>query len=124
MPLSPDVIPAILERYEAGDKLMDIAKEYAVTKQAISKYLYTHAPEAYLTAKAIVVERELEAIDEDMARSANRLEVDIARERARLRLWWLERKGGFHPKQALVGDKNEDPVQIQVVDYSDKDGSQ
>lgn len=121
MPLSLDAIPAILERFEAGEKLGDIAKDYEVSKQAVSKYLYTHAPEDYLKAKSVVVERELESIDDDLVAAQGRLQVDIARERARLRLWWLERKGGFHPRQALIGDKDADPVQVQVVDYNKAD---
>lgn len=81
----------LIARYQAGERIMEIAKEYGVSRIAMYAHLLRYAPDEWIAAqkaKAFAMKEDGEVgLDE----SRDALDVAIAREKLRAGQWDLER---------------------------------
>lgn len=117
---------ALIDRIASGEYVPALAREYGVTKQALSARLRRIAPEAYAEAREIAAEIRLE--DAQMAIAAAEDNIDLARARELFRAvaWRAERehpsRWGTRPNTAI--QVSGDGLQVQIVSYSSNNAPQ
>ena len=95
--IPPDDLPAIAERYRAGESLVSIGRGYGVSNEAVRQRLEKwaiagHGDAAYQELVTdYLVENAIQAKD-TMATSTDALGLARAREEVRYWLWMLERR--------------------------------
>ena len=113
-------IPAafILDKYESGQSIVEIAEELGVSNQAVYRHLLTHyGPEwrVYQSARAMA---DLDEQKKNMKDAADGLGVTRARELAGLAKWELERLAkqmyGQETTQINVAG---DGIKIELVSF-------
>ncbi len=110
----------VLDILRTGRSVLQVAKDYKVSHQALYEWLLRHAPDqwsAISSARSLVKIEEAEGAMDD--ESADGLAITRAREKARMAFWQLERTAR---KMYGQKDDSQNGVNIQVV-ISDSDDS-
>lgn len=98
------------KRIENGERLVDIAKDIGVTKQALSLWLLDDIPEQYHLAQRRGLINKIIDADTALEVADNPLDLARAREQAKFTRWDAERR-----LSRLFGQKQE----VTIVDNTD-----
>jgi len=118
----------IMQRVAEGELLREIAKDYGVSRSAVSHYIAQHAPkEQWAQVRETSIAARLEQSAEDMERAPDQLTLARARESARLWMWRAERElphlYGAKPSTAIQVNGS-DGMSVQIVSYANNGAAQ
>ena len=119
----------IMQRVAEGELLREIAKDYGVSRSAVSHYIAKHAErQQWMQVREHSIAARLEQAQAELEQAPDQLTLARAREVARLWMWRAEREFGHiyqaKPQTAVQINGGEGGMQVQIVSYADNNALQ
>lgn len=108
-PLAKITAESILDRYEQGELIREIAEKLNVSDVAVYRHLLTRAPEQWRDYQAARALKKLSDAEAKLESAADHLSLSRAREQVRSAQWELERL-----LSRLYGQKQEVTMTVNV----------
>lgn len=106
----PGVLEDLLQRLDAGEPAIEVAKRYGVSDVALYRYLLRNAPEEWKAISAGQALARVDSEDRKLDSAQNGVELGRARERLSLAKWTLERTA-----RSIYGDSQQLSVSAEQL---------